>query len=87
MLDLAKAIELRRGIELRYCGAFHFGLESGHSVGSDRVAIAEIVLDELTRERCLYFVDEVFKLFESWTEELLRYAEAHPLKCSSPVPV
>jgi hypothetical protein len=78
MLDLAKAIEKRRGIELRYCGAFHFGLESGHSVGSDHEAISEICLDQETLERCLSFVDEVFSLFENWTHELLRYAETHP---------
>jgi hypothetical protein len=78
MLDLAQAIEKRRGIELRYCGAFHFGLESGHSVGSDHKAISEICLDNETMERCLSFVDEVFSLFEDWTHELLRYAKTHP---------
>lgn len=74
MLHLAKAIETRRGIELRYCGEFHFGLESGHSVGSDHAEIAQIPLDKPTQARCLTLVDEVFALFESWTHELLAYA-------------
>jgi hypothetical protein len=79
MLNLAKAIELRRGIELRYCGEFHFGLESGHSAGSDRIEIAKIVLDEQTQADCLYLVDEVFALFEAWTHELLCYAKRYSL--------
>jgi len=79
MLNLAKAIETRRGVELRYCGEFHFSLESGHSVGSDHVEIAGIPLDETTQARCLSLVDEVFRLFESWTHELLDYAKGHSL--------
>jgi hypothetical protein len=75
MLKLSKAIESRHGIELRYCGEFHFGLESGHSVGSDRIEIAEILLDESIQIRCLSIIDEVFALFESWTHELLSYAK------------
>jgi hypothetical protein len=76
MLDLAKAIELRSGIELFYCGEFHFALEPGHSVGSDRLEIAEILLDEKTQTHCLWLVDEVFALFASWTDELFRYAQS-----------
>ena len=83
MLNLAKAIEARHGIELRYCGEFHFGLESGHSVGSDHIKIAKIQLDEATQTRCLALVDEVFRLFESWTHELLDYAKEHSLASSS----
>ncbi|WP_404785335.1 hypothetical protein [Altericista sp. CCNU0014] len=82
MLDLAKAIERRRGIELRYCGAFHFDRESGHSAGSDRSEIANIPLNEIAQAHCLYVVDEVFALFETWTHELLRYAQAHPVSKS-----
>jgi hypothetical protein len=74
MLDLATAIERRRGIELRYCGEFHFALESGHSAGSNRLEIAEISLDEATQAHCLLLVDEVFALFAAWTHELLSYA-------------
>jgi hypothetical protein len=77
MLDLAEAIEFRRGLQLRYCGEFHFSLESGHSVGSDRIEIAEIPLDEPTKARCIFLVDEVFSLFEDWTNELLCYAKKH----------
>ncbi|TAE85577.1 MAG: hypothetical protein EAZ60_19685 [Oscillatoriales cyanobacterium] len=84
MLNLAKAIEIRRGIELRYCGEFHFGRESGHSVGSDRVEIAKIQLDESTQARCLSLVDEIFALFESWAHELLCYAKGHSLLVANP---
>lgn len=79
MLKLAKAIESRRGIELRYCGEFHFNLESGHAMGSDRLEMIKIRLDESTQARCLYLVDEVFALFEAWTNELLDCAKNHSL--------
>lgn len=75
MLHLAKAIEARRGIELRYCGEFHFSLESGHSAGGEHIEISKIPLDESTQARCLALVEEVFALFESWTHELLDYAK------------
>lgn len=84
MLNLAKAIETRRGIELRYCGEFHFALESGHSVGSEHIEIAKILLDESTQARCISLVDEIFALFESWTNELLYYAKGHSLLVGNP---
>lgn len=75
MLDLARGIETRRGIKLRYCGDFHFALESGHAAGSDHAEMAAIEIDEATQARCFALVDEVFSLFESWTNELLDYAK------------
>lgn len=86
MLNLAKTIEIRRGIELRYCGEFHFNLESGHSAGSDHTEIAGISLDEATQARCLILVDQVFELFESWTYELLEYAKRHSISGSDSLP-
>ncbi len=80
MLPLAQAIETRSGIELRYCGEFHFALESGHAAGSDRLEISEIQLDETTQARCLFLVDEVFTLFEAWTQELLAYATKNTVR-------
>jgi hypothetical protein len=77
MLSLAKTIEARRGIELRYCGEFHFALESGHSAGSDHAEMAKIQMDEATQAHCLALVDEVFELFEAWTYELLAYAKGY----------
>lgn len=83
ILELARIMEARLGVELRYCGSHHFDLESGHTVGSEQQAIAAIVLDAATRQRCLHLVDAVFEDFTAWTGELLRYARAHP--CSAPV--
>lgn len=74
MLPLAAAIEREIGDELRYCGTFHFNLESGHAVGADHKVLADISLTELERARCIKMVDEVFSAFEDWTHELLRYA-------------
>lgn len=78
MLPLAVALEQQIGEELRYCGPFHFNLESGHAVGADHKVLASQVLGEGKRKRCLAMVDEVYSAFEAWTRELLRYAHAHP---------
>lgn len=78
MLPLAMAIEEQIGEQLRYCGPFHFDLESGHAVGADHRALASRLLSVDERTRCTAMVDEVFASFEAWTYELLRYALAHP---------
>jgi hypothetical protein len=80
MLPLAEAVEQQIGEQLRYCGSFHFDLESGHAVGADHKALANVTLGEQERERCLALVDDVFSAFEAWTHELLRYALAHPAR-------
>lgn len=78
MLPIAEQLERELGVQLRYCGDFHFARESGHTVGADHRELAAIELDEAARERMLAQVDEVFVLFEAWTHELLRFALAHP---------
>jgi hypothetical protein len=80
MLPLATAVEQEIGEQLRYCGPFHFDLESGHAVGADHQALANVALSEPERARCIAMVDEVFSVFEAWTHELLRYALAHPVR-------
>jgi RES domain len=42
---LAKTIEADSGTELRYCGEFHFQLESGHAMNNDHAELARIELD------------------------------------------
>lgn len=75
MLGIAKTLEDRLGTELRYCGLHHFNLESGHAMGSEYRAMAAIEIGQVTLERCLHFVDAVFRLFTEWTEELLHFAQ------------
>jgi hypothetical protein len=79
ILPLAKTLEARLGVELRYCGNHHFDLESGHASGSEHGEIAAILIDEATHARCLQMVEAVFEAFTAWTDELLRYAHAHTL--------
>lgn len=79
MLPLALAVEQQTGQQLRYCGHFHFDLESGHAVGADHKALAIHSLTESERDRSRAMADEVFSAFEAWTHELLRYALAHPM--------
>jgi hypothetical protein len=79
MMKLAQQFQAATGVELRYCGLFHYERESGHTMGADHRWLASIALDEPTRRRGLELVDEVFALFQPWTEELLAYAKAHPL--------
>lgn len=75
--ELARSIEAREGVTLRYLGDFHFGLETGHAMsGADHRELAAIALDDVQRARCLALVRKVFELFEEWTHELLVYAAA-----------
>jgi hypothetical protein len=74
--ELAKTIEAESGVELRYCGEFHFQLESGHAMNNDHAELARIDLDADLREDALHRVDQVFAWFTDWTHELLRFALA-----------
>jgi hypothetical protein len=73
---LAKSVEEETGVELRYCGEFHFQLESGHAMNNDHARLAAIELDEGSRQHALECTDLVFAWFSDWTNELLRYALA-----------
>lgn len=80
ILPLAEVVEKELGEQLRYCGSFHFNLESGHAVGADHKALTNIQLSDSERARHIAMVEEVFSAFEGWTHELLRYAHAHPTR-------
>lgn len=84
MLPLAEAVENQLGIQLRYCGAFHFGLESGHAVNADHQTLARAPISDQQRAEYCVLVDQVFDVFAAWTNELLRYALAHPLAARLP---
>lgn len=83
MLPLAVELEREIGQQLRYCGPFHFDLESGHAVGADHKALSSVDLTEPDRERQIAMVDEVFSAFEAWTHALLRYATPRARKVTS----
>ncbi|WP_375511492.1 hypothetical protein [uncultured Nostoc sp.] len=72
---LAEQIEEETGIELRYCGKFHFSKESGHAMTCDHAIMAEIEMDEQTSAEAIEKVNLVFAYFTEWTEELLVYAK------------
>jgi hypothetical protein len=61
------------GVELRYCGEFHFNLESGHAMNNDHAELAEITLSDEDRADAVQCVDTVFAWFTDWTHELLAY--------------
>jgi hypothetical protein len=72
---IAKVYEQETGTELRYCGEFHFQLESGHAMTTDHAVLAKVELDPVTRQHALECADQVFAWFRDWTDELLRYAQ------------
>jgi hypothetical protein len=74
--QIASAWQRETGTELRYCGEFHFQLESGHAMNNDHAELAAIELDEAARLHALACADLVFSWFSDWTNELLRYALA-----------
>lgn len=73
-LRLAEQIQRETGKELRYLGHFHFNLEAEHTGAGDHEALARIDLDDVTRQRTLHMVNEIFALFEDWADEVLRFA-------------
>ena len=74
-VKLARKIEERERISLRYLGDFHFNLETGHAMsGADHRELAVIALDDVQRARCLALVASVFDYFKDWTNELLAFA-------------
>jgi len=72
---LATRVQAETGVELRYCGEFHFQLESGHAMNNDHAELAGIALDATQRADAIERVDAVFDAFTAWTHELLRYAQ------------
>ena len=73
-LRLAERVRQETGEELRYLGHFHFNLEAEHTGAGDHEALARIELDDVTRQRTVHMVNEIFALFEDWADEVLRFA-------------
>lgn len=73
---LAESIRCESGVDLRYCGAFHFALESGHAMNNDHARLAGITLTAVQRQDAHFRVASVFDHFTEWTHELLRFAQA-----------
>ncbi len=71
---LAAQVQQQTGTELRYCGEFHFRLESGHAMNHDHAELAGIGLSEAQRADAIARADQVFAWFADWTHELLAYA-------------
>jgi hypothetical protein len=82
--QLAKTFQEETGIELRYCGDFHFQRESGHAINSEHVQLPMIELDGATREEALRCTDRVFEYFTGCTAEWHAFALAQrPREVSS----
>ena len=73
---IATAYQRESGTELRYCGEFHFQLESGHAMNNDHAVLAGMTLDDATCCRAIDCADQAFAWFEDWTRELHRYGLA-----------
>lgn len=74
---LARTMQDETGLDLRYCGEFHFQRESGHAMNNEHAELAQIALEAADREDALQRTDEVFAAFTDWTHELLRYAQTN----------
>ncbi|KVD39699.1 hypothetical protein WS61_02495 [Burkholderia sp. ABCPW 11] len=57
---LADAVQDQTDIELRYMGAFHFALESGHMQDGEHADPARIELSDEEHGRCIALVDRLF---------------------------
>lgn len=75
-LRLAEQVQDATGVELRYLGHFHAGLEANHTGAGDHEALARVEMDAAAERRALEMVNEVFDLFDEWAAEVLRFAES-----------
>jgi hypothetical protein len=73
---LAEQLQERTGVELRYLGHFHSDLEAGHAGAGGHDSLAAIALDDRTRREAVEMVREIFRLFEDWAGEVLRFARS-----------
>jgi hypothetical protein len=73
---LAEQHQAETGVELRYCGEFHFQLESGHAMNNEHAELAEIPLNDEQRAAAIECADQVFAWFADWTHELLAFGLA-----------
>jgi hypothetical protein len=71
---LAAQVQQQTGTELRYCGEFHFQLESGHAMNHDHAELVRIELDAAQRADAIARCDQVYAWFTDWSHELLAYA-------------
>ncbi|AOJ10965.1 hypothetical protein [Burkholderia mayonis] len=69
---LAAEVQAETGRELRYMGADHFALETGHMQNGEHAKASRIVLDDAKRRRCIALVDRVFDSFSACTHEAAR---------------
>lgn len=69
---VAGQVRAQTGRELRYLGAFHFALESGHLQNGEHAELVSIALGSDRRARCIALVDRVFRAFTAWTHEAAR---------------
>lgn len=82
---LAEAVKRDSGTDLRYCGEFHFQLESGHAMNNDHRELAAIALSVEQHADALRRVDQVFEAFAAWTHELLRYTQTRHHRAGGPL--
>lgn len=76
---LADRLSDETGIEFRYLGDFHLAKETGHAMNSDHRELCAIEMSEEMRAETLVMVEQVFAWFAEWTQELLAYAQKHPV--------
>ncbi|MBD2386495.1 hypothetical protein [Cylindrospermum sp. FACHB-282] len=67
-----------------YFGDTHLKVETGHTITSqeEETFLTEISLTASQRQQALDVVTKIFKIFSEWTNELLDYAQKHPLEAA-----
>jgi hypothetical protein len=65
----------------RYFGQYHFCMETGHLTGTDNVEqfLENIQLTHEQRAKAFEVVEKVFEVFTEATNEMMAYAENHPM--------
>lgn len=78
-VKIVRELQITTNQEYRYFGHCHAEAENDHNANTDEVQewIANIHLTTEARQESLELVETVFKLFTTWTNGLLMYAEAY----------
>ncbi len=66
----------------RYFGQYHFGIETSHSVGTNDIQqfLKRIQLTEAQNSKAFEVVEKVFEVFTEAVNEMMVYAENHPIE-------
>jgi hypothetical protein len=80
--QVAQELEQTTKQSYRYFGQYHFCVETGHTTGTDDIEqfLETIQLTEEQKTKAFTVVEKVFEVFTEAMNEMMAYAERHPIE-------